>query len=119
MLTGDRLTALLRDHILTAAELLAAAKADDSTKMGNASRRWYANTDEIAAFLNGANPRHWPLAEMRAMMRRHLDLTLEEASARLKGDWAADIAAYDNSGASAVQEASAVERMRCGSSLHC
>lgn len=29
------------------------------------------------------------------MMRRHLDLTLEEASARLKGDWAADIAAYN------------------------
>jgi hypothetical protein len=29
-------------------------------------------------------------------MRGHLDHTLEEATARLKGDWAADIAAYDN-----------------------
>lgn len=92
---GDRLTALLRGHILTAAELLAAAKVGDSTKMGDASKRWYANADEIAAFLSGANPRHWPLAEMKAMMRGHLDLTLEEASARLKADWAADIAAYD------------------------
>jgi len=32
---------------------------------------------------------------MQAMMKSHLDLTLEEASARLKGDWAGDIAAYD------------------------
>ena len=32
---------------------------------------------------------------MKAMMHGHLDLTLEEATARLKGDWTADIAAYD------------------------
>ncbi len=92
---GDKLTTLLRGHILTAAELLAAAKAGDTAKVGEASKRWYANADEIAAFLSGANLRSWPLAEMKAMMRGHLDLTLEEASARLKGDWAADIAAYD------------------------
>lgn len=92
---GDKLTALLRGHILTAADLLAAAKAGDTAKVGDASKRWYANADEIAAFLSGANPRHWPLAEMKAMMKGHLDLTLEEATARLKGNWAADIAAYN------------------------
>lgn len=92
---GDRLRELLRGHILTAAELLAAAKAGDSTKMGDASKRWYANADEIATFLSGANPRHWPAMNTKAMMREHLDLTAKEASARLKGDWAADIAAYD------------------------
>jgi len=32
---------------------------------------------------------------MRAMMREHLDLTLGEATARLKGNWALDIATYD------------------------
>lgn len=92
---GDKLTALLRGHILTAADLLAAAKAGDTAKVGDASKRWYANADEIAAFLSGANPGHWPLAEMKAMMKGHLDLTLEEATARLKGNWAADIAAYN------------------------
>ncbi len=92
---GEKLTALLRTHILTAAELLAAAKAGDTVKIGEASKRWYANADEIAAFLSTANPKSWPLGEMKAMMKGHLDLTLEEASARLKGNWAADIAAYD------------------------
>ncbi len=92
---GDRLTALLKDHILIAADLLAAAKGGDGAKVDAARTRWYTNADEIAAFLATANPRSWPQAEMRAMMREHLDLTLEEATARLRGDWVADIAAYD------------------------
>ena len=92
---GNKLTELLKQHILGAADLLAAAKAGDSAKVQAASQRWYANADEIAAFLNGANPTSWPLAEMQAMMKEHLDHTLAEAVAHLKGDWAADIAAYD------------------------
>ena len=35
------------------------------------------------------------LVEMKQMMHDHLNLTTAEAQARLKGDWAADIAAYD------------------------
>lgn len=54
------------------------------------------NADEIAAFLNTANPDNWPLDEMQAMMRDHLGLTTQEAVARLTGDFAADIAAYDS-----------------------
>jgi len=92
---GDQLTALLRDHILTAAELIEAAKTGDTAAFEQANTRWYANTDEIAAFLNIANPDHWPLDEMQEMMKSHLDLTLKEASARLNGDFEADIAAYD------------------------
>ena len=92
---GAKLTALLRDHILTAADLVAAAKAADDAKLTAARGRWYANADEIAGFLTSANPRHWPKGEMRAMMREHLDLTLGEATARLKGNWALDIATYD------------------------
>jgi hypothetical protein len=92
---GRQLTALLRDHILIAADLLKAAKAGDSAGVADASTRWYANADEIAAFLHRANPYEWPLDEMKLMMRKHLDLTLAEAVARLHGDWSADIAAYD------------------------
>jgi hypothetical protein len=91
---GDRLTELLRDHILGAADLLTAVKSGDAGA-GALRERWYANGDEIAAFLSAANPTAWPLATLQGVMRGHLDHTLEEAGARLKGDWAADIAAYD------------------------
>jgi hypothetical protein len=92
---GDQLTALLKEHILIAADLLAAAKAGDTAKFEDANKRWYKNADEIAVFLSSANPDNWPLDEMQTMMKDHLDLTLEEASARLNEDWAGDVAAYD------------------------
>ena len=92
---GNKLTTLLKEHITIAAEVVAAAKANDKAKLDDANKRWLANADQIADFLSGANPKNWPAAEMRSMMREHLNLTTAEAVARLKGDWAADIAAYD------------------------
>jgi hypothetical protein len=56
--------------------------------------RWYANADDIAEFLAGANPA-WPVNTLKQMMHTHLDQTLAEATARLTGDWDADVAAYD------------------------
>jgi len=92
---GEQLSALLRDHILIAAEILQAAKNGDATALEDATARWYENADDIAEFLNAANPENWPLEEMKIMMREHLDLTLKEAVAYLNGDYAASIAFYD------------------------
>ncbi len=92
---GDQLTALLRTHILTAAEVISDARAGKTTEQADAAARWYANGDDIATFLSGANPDNWPLADMQAMMKSHLDLTLGEAVARLQGRYPDDISAYD------------------------
>ena len=92
---GDKLTTLLKEHITTAAEIVTAAKAADKAKQDDATKRWFANADQIADFLSKANPKNWPQAEMRKMMRDHLNLTTEEVVARLQGNWAADIAAFD------------------------
>ncbi len=92
---GNKLTALLKDHILGAADLLAAAKSGDKAKVDAASKKWYSNADDIATFLSGANSKDWPLADMKAGMKMHLDLTLDEAVARLQGKYADDIKAYD------------------------
>ena len=93
---GEELSRLLREHIALAAELIAAAKAGDADAVEETSDAWYANADEIADFLSAANPKHWPAAEMRAMMREHLDLTLAEAVARLEGRYTDDISIYDD-----------------------
>ena len=92
---GAKLTALLRDHIMIATELIDAAKAGDKAKQDDATKRWSANADDIATFLNGANPKNWALADAKKMMQDHLSLTTEEVVAQLKKDWAGSIASYE------------------------
>ena len=91
---GKELTRLLREHITTAADLLKAAKAGNNTAFDAANKKWIANADEISDFLSKANP-NWKLADMKKMMHDHLTLTTDEAVARLKKDYAADVKAYD------------------------
>lgn len=92
---GNQLAALLHDHIALAAQIIAAAKAGDSAGVASASAAWYANANQIAEFLSNANPKNWPLDQMKAMMKSHLDLTLQEAVDRLNGNFTADIADYE------------------------
>ena len=92
---GDELTGLLHDHIAIAGEILQAVKTGDTAAYEDANARWYANAHDIAVFLNAANPRNWPLAEMDQMMKDHLDATTAEAVARHQSNWSGDVAAYD------------------------
>jgi len=92
---GNRLTALLDDHITIAVEILKAAKAGDTTAFNAANARWYANANEIADFLAAANPRSWPDDVMRADMKEHLDQTLAEASHELHGQYTASVTDYE------------------------
>jgi hypothetical protein len=92
---GDELTRQLRSHILIAADVIAAAKSGNSAQLADAQARWLTNADDIAALLHSVNPHYWKLAVMTDEMHMHLELTTEEAVARLHGDWAADVAAYD------------------------
>ena len=92
---GAKLTTLLREHITTAAQLVTAAKGNDTTQVADAKTRWFANADQIATLLSGANPKNWPEADMQKMMHEHLTLTTDEATAQLQSDWNGSIAAYD------------------------
>ena len=92
---ATKLTALLREHINGAANVLAAAKAHDQAKLTAAKTAWYANADAIAAFLSSANATSWTPAATQEMMKEHLDLTLAEAVDQLQGHYPESVADYD------------------------
>jgi hypothetical protein len=92
---GDKLTDLLKQHILIAVDLVAAAKSGNQAAFATHDGRWTANIGEIASFLAGANP-NWPEKDVFDLLALHLKLTKDETIARLTGDWAADVKAFDD-----------------------
>jgi hypothetical protein len=105
---GDRLTALLKDHILIAADLVGAAKAGDQAKTADAQKRWYANANEIASVLHSANPKNWPLATLQSMMKTHLDQTTVEATDQIQGRYEGSAKEYDQIEAHILEMADAL-----------
>lgn len=92
---GTALTDLLKQHILIAVDLLAAAKAGDDARFQQEDQKWSRNAEEIAALLSGANP-NWPKADVLDLLTTHLNLTKGEAVARLTGKWDDDVTAFDD-----------------------
>ena len=91
---GTALTGLLKQHILIAVDLIAAAKLGDSATFTQKDEAWTANAREIAAFLSGANP-NWPEKDVFDLLALHLSLTKQEAVARLGQKWDEDVEAFD------------------------
>lgn len=77
----------------------------DTTDVNKAVAMLRANADSIAAFLNSANPRHWPRATLQSALNMHLDLLVQAAKARARSDWSASVAALDASHRQAMQMA--------------
>jgi len=92
---GNKLTALLKDHILIAANIVTAAKTGDNAKVTSENKRWHDNAVDLAKFLHGANPKNWPEATLQSALFTHLDQTLSEATHQLKGNYPASMKDYD------------------------
>jgi hypothetical protein len=91
---GNKLTKLLKEHILGAVNVLVAAKSGDKQKLASAEAAWYANGRQIADFLHAANPRFLSRAAARKMMKTHLDQVIGQAVDELTGHYAADARAF-------------------------
>jgi hypothetical protein len=91
---GNKLTKLLKEHILGAVNVLVAAKSGDQTKLGQAETAWYANGRKIADFLHAADPKFLTQAAARKMMKIHLNQVIEQAVDELKGNYLADARAF-------------------------
>lgn len=95
---------LFTEHLQIAAQLVNAAKAGDSAAVQQERRKWYANADEIAAFLASANP-FWNRADWQAMLYDHLKMTENEAVQMLTGKYADSITEFDEVQAQALEMA--------------
>lgn len=91
---GDKLTALLKEHVYSAIEFIKSVKAQDWKSQEDAANRWNSSTDEIAAWFSNANPR-WTPAEMKSIWHTHLNFTIHEVTSHMKQHWQEDIAAFD------------------------
>ena len=91
---GQKLTDLLKQHILIAVDLVTAAKANDQAKVQDADRRWHDNAADLATFLSGANP-NWPRQAVLDMLNQHLALTTREATDRIQKNHTDELSTYD------------------------
>ena len=91
---GNKLTKLLKAHILGAVKVLVAAKSGDQNKLSQAEAAWFANGREIADFLHSADPKFLSRHAARKMMRIHLIQVIEQGVDELRGNYAADARAF-------------------------
>jgi hypothetical protein len=91
---GNKLTQLLKAHILGAVTVLEAAKSGDKTKLTQAVAAWSANGRQIADFLHAADPRFLSRSAARKMMAVHLQQVIGQAVDELQGNYAADARAF-------------------------
>jgi len=91
---GNKLTTLLKAHIHAAVGVLKAAKSGNAQAVAKAKAAFFANGNQVAAFLHAANPKHWALSAMRTMMRIHLNQVISLAVDQLDGHYSAAIRLY-------------------------
>ena len=91
---GDRLTELLKEHILIAVDLVAAAKSGDRPRSRRTTRAGRPTSRRSRVPVR----RKSELAERDVLdlLALHLKLTKDETVARITGDWAADVKAFDD-----------------------
>ncbi|WP_240420823.1 acetylglutamate kinase [Paenibacillus periandrae] len=91
---ATRFSSLFREHLVLAAQLVKAAKKGNKQEAEETEKKWYANANEIAAFLNSINP-NWPKSALTSMLHEHLRMTKDQAVFRLSKKYKSDIEEYD------------------------
>lgn len=85
---------LFTEHLAIAGQLVNAAKAGNTAAADELRKKWYANADDIAAFLSEINP-FWCKKAWQTMFYDHLKMTENEAVQILTGQYNESISEYD------------------------
>ncbi|MEK4011741.1 glycosyltransferase [Peribacillus sp. FSL M8-0224] len=91
---GNKLTDLLKEHIVIAGKIVDAAKSGNDALVKQLNKEWYRNADEIAAFLSGANP-YLKNEDLKNLLYMHLKFVTNDLTASLAKEWNARIIAID------------------------
>lgn len=90
---GAQLLVLLKAHTHLMGEVVRAIKNNTTSQFDNASKRWFANGEELA-FLLSAHI-NLPREELSMLLQEHLTLTKAMALQRMDKNYGAEIIAYD------------------------
>ncbi|WP_079508721.1 glycosyltransferase [Mesobacillus jeotgali] len=104
---GNKLTALLKEHIVIAGDIVEAAKAGKKTMLDQLNKKWYRNADDIAVFLSSANP-NLKNEKLKDLLYKHLGLVADDLDASLQKDWAARIVSIDDGMSHIIMMADAI-----------
>lgn len=99
---ADEYAALIKEHLVLAAELVTAAVKGDTKTAEEKEKQWYRNADEISMFLSHINP-CINLEAIRKMFYTHLALTKQEAVTMIGKNFKEDIAVFDKIEAEALE----------------
>jgi len=91
---AEQFRQLLKEHILTAADLVSALKKKDNSSANLIEKKLFKNADDIAGFLSRINP-YWDRQHMRDMMYEHLNLIKALAAAILNNKYEENITVFD------------------------
>ena len=89
------LTGMLNETVGHAAAAVDAAMNGDMDGFTTARAAWYAEADDVAAFLASANPA-WVEADLAALLHGCIDDAVSEATALMEGDVEASLEAFDS-----------------------
>jgi hypothetical protein len=92
---GNKLTDLLKEHIVIAGGIVEAAKSGNKAKLDQLNKDWFKNADDIAAFLSNANP-NLKNEDLKKLLYTHLEMVADDLNASLKKDWQARIVSIDD-----------------------
>jgi hypothetical protein len=91
---GTRLSDLLKQHIVFGGRVIKSIKNKNQIEFEKTKVDFYRNADEIAEFLNSANP-NWNRTDIQKMLHRHLDDVITNTTLIQNKDWINEIRAFD------------------------
>ncbi len=92
---GDKLFELLAGHYGAIKDYLTASIAMDKGAKDKAVDKLKANAEEIATFLNGANPKNWPKDTLVSLLLAHGGHHISQIDAVVAKDYGAEAATWE------------------------